>query len=98
MPPGASGYLQKRLKHHGIESTPLTRYNQNRKSGATGPDQFHLPYGLGSGGGPHALALQRYLSQYGATREELFEVVNADRRHAQLNPWAYWKGKERNIN
>lgn len=71
-----------------------TRYNQNRKSGASGADQYTLPYGLGSGGGPHALALQRYMHQYSATREELFEVVNADRTHARLNPWAYWKDRE----
>lgn len=70
-----------------------TRYNQNRRTGAAGAEQFTLPYGLGSGGGPHALRLQRYLHENAATREELFEVVNAGRTHAQLNTVAYWKGR-----
>ena len=30
VPPGATGYWQKRLEDHGIASKPLTRYNQNR--------------------------------------------------------------------
>ena len=61
---------------------------------AAGAAQYTLPYGLSGGGAAQALALQRYMHEYGATREELFAVVNADHRHAQLNPVAYWRGRE----
>jgi acetyl-CoA acetyltransferase len=61
---------------------------------AAGPDQYSLPYGLGSGGGQFALQLQRYQHEHGGTREQLFAVVKAARRHAQLNHYAYWRGKE----
>lgn len=72
---------------------PTGRYAESRKAEVPGPDQFSLPYGLGGGGGRHAQMLQRYMHDYGATREELFEVVGAQRRHAQLNPVAYWRDK-----
>src|SRR5207249_5911807 len=39
-----------------------------------GSDQYTLPYGLGAAGGTHAMQLQRYMFDYGATREELFSV------------------------
>jgi len=60
---------------------------------AAGPAQFTLPYGLSGGGPQFALGLQRYMHEHGATREELFAIVDAARTHAQLNPVAYWHGK-----
>jgi acetyl-CoA acetyltransferase len=56
-----------------------------------GTEQFTLPYGFGPGGGRHAQWLARYNSDNGATREELFAIVKAAHKHAQLNPNAYWK-------
>jgi len=60
---------------------------------AAGPAQFTLPYGLSGGGANFALGLRRYMHEYGATREQLFAVVRAARRHANLNPNAYWYGR-----
>jgi acetyl-CoA acetyltransferase len=60
---------------------------------AAGPAQFTLPYGLTGGGPQFALGLQRYMHDYGATREQLFAIVRAARRHADLNPVAYWRGR-----
>ena len=57
-----------------------------------GPEQFTIPYGLGAAGGRFALWLQRYMHEYGATREELFEVARIARENAQRNPRAIWHG------
>ncbi|PZC46656.1 MAG: Acetyl-CoA acetyltransferase [Chloroflexi bacterium] len=69
------------------------RYNQSRSPEAGGPGQFTDPYGLVPMG-RHAQWLQRYMHDSGATKEDLFNVVKALRDHAQLNPYAYWRGKD----
>ena len=68
------------------------RYSESRAAAAPGPEQFSLPYGLGAAGGRFALWLQRYMHEYGATREELFEVARIARDNAQRNPLAVWNG------
>ena len=70
---------------------PGVRYAASESSASGGPEQFTAPYGVGIGA--MAMWLQRYMHDYGATREELFDVVSALRGHAQLNPYAYWRGK-----
>lgn len=70
------------------------RYAQMNRPRISGPEQFTLPYGLGGAGGRHSLWLQRYMFEHGATREELFEVVQNARRNAQHNPIAYWRGRD----
>ena len=70
---------------------PGVRYASSDREAAGGPEQFSAPYGVGIGG--ISLWLQRYMYDYGATREELFDVVGALREHAQLNPHAYWRGR-----
>ena len=70
---------------------PGVRYAASEQSASGGPEQYTAPYGVGIGS--MALWLQRYMHDYGATREELFDVVSALREHAQLNPYAYWRGK-----
>lgn len=77
-----------------IYNPPARRGPPFGRLGAAGPEQFTQPYGLPGGVGQYALDLQRYMHEYGATREELFAVVKADRAHAQLNPIAYWRGSE----
>jgi acetyl-CoA acetyltransferase len=69
------------------------RYAQTDHSQVGGPEQFITPYGIHPIG-RHAQWLRRYMHDYGATREELFAVVKANRSHAQLNPYAYWRGRE----
>ena len=69
------------------------RYAESRSSAVGGPEQYLMPYGVHPIG-RHAQWLQRYMHDYGATREELFTVARTLREHAQLNPIAYWRGKE----
>jgi acetyl-CoA acetyltransferase len=68
------------------------RYSASDAARVAGPQQFKLPYGLGAAGGRFALSLQRYMHEYGATREQLFEVARIGRRNAQRNPLAIWNG------
>ena len=72
-------------------SGPGVRYASSEQSESGGPEQFTAPYGIGIGA--MAMWLQRYMHDYGATREDLFDVVGALRAHAQLNPYAYWHDK-----
>ncbi len=69
------------------------RYNQSSEPRAGGPAQFTAPYGLVPMG-RHAQWLKRYMHDSGATKEDLFNVVKTLRNHAQLNPYAYWRGKD----
>ena len=77
---------------------PGVRYAGFKAPTVPGPAQFTVPYGIGDGigggGNRHAIWLQRYMHDHGATREELFQVIRAARRHASLNPVAYWRGKD----
>ncbi len=57
-----------------------------------GPEQFSIPYGLGAAGGRVAIWLQRYMHDYGATRDELYEIARIARDNAQRNPLAVWRG------
>jgi acetyl-CoA acetyltransferase len=70
---------------------PVDRtYSASDVARAAGPQQFKLPYGLGAAGGRFALWLQRYMHDYGATREDLYEIARAARENAQRNPLAVW--------
>ena len=60
---------------------------------AGGPEQFNAPYGLQQIG-RMALWLNRYMHETGATKNELYQVAKTLRDHAQLNPYAYWRGKD----
>lgn len=68
------------------------RYSATDASRIAGPQQFKLPYGLGAAGGRFALWLQRYMHDYGATREDLFEIARVARENAQRNHLAVWNG------
>ena len=57
---------------------------------ATGESQFQTPYGFGGAFQPHALAYQRYMSRYGATREEMATLVTSQRANANRNEKAYF--------
>lgn len=69
------------------------RYGETDRSVVGGPEQFTTPYGL-QAIGRHALWLQRYMHDHGATREDLFHLVKTERYNAQLNPYAYWRGRD----
>ncbi len=57
---------------------------------AAGDAQFIAPYGAASIVQTHALAWQRYMYRYGATREALAALALNSRRNANLNPRAFF--------
>jgi acetyl-CoA acetyltransferase len=57
---------------------------------ATGEAQFMAPWGCTSIVQWHALAWQRYMHRYGATREALATLALNSRRNANLNPHAFF--------
>jgi acetyl-CoA acetyltransferase len=59
-------------------------------SRAAGDAQFLAPYGCSSIIQWHALAWQRYMHHYGATREALVALAMNSRRNANLNPRAFF--------
>ena len=77
---------------------PDVRYAGLSSAPVPGPAQFTVPYGIGDGmgggGNRHAIWLQRYMHDYGATREELYQVIHAQRKHAALNPVAFWRDRD----
>jgi len=75
----------------------LIAYGSNQRSAAgklvssMRPTAYEAPYKLGRPVGAYALALSRYMHEYGLKREQLGEVALAARRWAQLNPDAYMR-------
>lgn len=69
------------------------RYSEIRLSRVQGFEQFTIPYGQGGAGGRHSLWIQRYMHDYGATREEMYTLLKTQRENALRNPCAYWYGK-----
>src|SRR5579872_7296157 len=57
---------------------------------ASGDAQFMAPWGCSSIVQWHALAWQRYMHRYGATREALAALALNSRRNANLNPRAFF--------
>jgi acetyl-CoA acetyltransferase len=57
---------------------------------ASGDAQFMAPYGCNTIIQWHALAWQRYMHRYGATREALAALALNSRRNANLNPRAFF--------
>ena len=90
----ASGVCKYVLLMRAMYNPVGKRYQAVSSSLAGGPSQYTVPYGMTGGIAMFAPWLQRYMHDYGATREALFSVVENDRKHAQLNPVAYWRGKE----
>jgi acetyl-CoA acetyltransferase len=60
---------------------------------AAGDAQFMAPYGCSSIVQWHALAWQRYMHRYGATREALAALALNSRRNANLNPRAFFQSE-----
>ncbi len=69
---------------------PRGRYGAWSGNRAPGDAQFMAPYGCTSIFQWHAMAWQRYMHRYGATREHLATFVTNSRRNANLNPNAYF--------
>ena len=69
---------------------PRGRYGAWSGNKAPGDAQFMAPYGCTSIFQWHAMAWQRYMHRYKATREHLATFVTNSRRNANLNPNAYF--------
>ena len=54
---------------------------------------WHYPMGLSTPAATVAMAARRYMHTYGATSADFGTVAVADRRHAALNPNAWFHGK-----
>lgn len=69
---------------------PRGRYGAWSSARAANEAQFMAPYGCSSIFQWHAMAWQRYMHRYGATREHLATFVVNSRRNANLNPRAFF--------
>lgn len=58
-----------------------------------GPHLENPPYGLNSVGGGAAIAVQKYLSRYGGSADDLAAIALAQREWAQLQPDAFFHGR-----
>jgi acetyl-CoA acetyltransferase len=86
----------------GMANTVLVCTGENRATGLTrdaavsalaaavGHPYFEMPYGP-SIPGCYAMIAQRYMHEYGVTREELAQVAVTTRRHACLHPSSHMK-------
>ncbi|MBC2641761.1 MULTISPECIES: lipid-transfer protein [unclassified Rhodococcus (in: high G+C Gram-positive bacteria)] len=54
---------------------------------------FSYPHGLSTPAAFVAMVAQRYMHEYGATSEDFGRVAVADRKHAAINPNAFFYGK-----
>ena len=54
---------------------------------------FSYPHGLSTPAGFVAMVAQRYMHEYGATSEDLGRIAVVDRKHAAVNPAAFFHGK-----
>jgi acetyl-CoA acetyltransferase len=69
---------------------PPGRYSNVTSKYVSGNSQFQVPFGYTSPVSWHAITAQRYMAQYGATREHMATFVVDNRRKTNLNPKAYW--------
>lgn len=70
---------------------PKGPYGRLEQTEVSGDAQFQAPFGCISPIQWHALAYQRYLQLYGASREAMATLVVNSRRNATLNPNAYFR-------
>jgi acetyl-CoA acetyltransferase len=60
---------------------------------AFGLDQFTKPFGYTTAGARFATRAWAYMARHGATRDDLFAIVDLSRRNARRNPQAVWRDK-----
>ncbi|MGO3326727.1 lipid-transfer protein [Gordonia sp. (in: high G+C Gram-positive bacteria)] len=65
--------------------------NQENSSGTD--NAFSYPHGLSTPAAFVAMTAQRYMHEYGATSEDFGRIAVVDRKHAALNPKAFFHGK-----
>ncbi|MDL9945493.1 lipid-transfer protein [Gordonia sp. ABSL11-1] len=65
--------------------------NQENSSGTD--NAFVYPHGLSTPAAFVAMVAQRYMHEYGATSEDFGRIAVVDRKHAAVNPNAFFHGK-----
>ncbi|MGC4963081.1 lipid-transfer protein [Gordonia sp. DT101] len=65
--------------------------NQENSSGTD--NAFSYPHGLSTPAAFVAMVAQRYMHEYGATSEDFGRIAVVDRKHAAVNPNAFFHGK-----
>ena len=90
----ASGAVSYVLVYRALHHPAGERYNLTPPGASADEAQWLRPYGFGTGSNHRqALDYMRYLEKFGARREEMAAVVLNANRNAQLNEYAYWKGR-----
>ncbi|MCB1395314.1 MAG: hypothetical protein H6898_10880 [Rhodobacter sp.] len=72
---------------------PGLDYATSQTGQVFGADQFTKPYGYTTAGARFAARAWAYMARHGATRDDLFAIVDLSRRNAALNPQAVWRDK-----
>ncbi|HSS10095.1 MAG TPA: thiolase family protein [Acidimicrobiales bacterium] len=83
---GAADYV---LVHRAMFN-PGGRYNENPMTEAAGSAQWTAPQGFWGAVSTVALPYQEYLQRYGATREDMANVVVEARKNGAEIPWSHW--------
>lgn len=65
--------------------------NQENSSGTD--NAFSYPHGLSTPAAFVAMVAQRYMHEYGVTSEDFGQIAVVDRKHAAVNPNAFFHGK-----
>lgn len=87
---GSSRYV---LGMRALYVLPDRSYATANAPEAYGADQFSKPYGYGTAGARFATRAWAYMQTHGATRDDLFAIVDLARRNAADNPQAIWRDK-----
>lgn len=74
-------------------SLPAGSYNAAPKGRIGGQAAYYAPFGLHAAVQTHALAYQRYMWRYGATREEMATLATNSRHNATLSDLAYFRDR-----
>jgi acetyl-CoA acetyltransferase len=83
---GAADYV---VVHRAMYNPP-GRYHANPMTEAGGGDQWTAPHGLWGPPSHMALPYMEYMQRYGATRDDMAEVIVGGRAAGAKIPWSHW--------
>ena len=89
----ASGVAEVVVLHRALHNPPQGRYHTNPMTCGRGHRQWTAPQGYWGPLSMIALPYNEYLQRYGATRDELANVVVEARANGARIPWSYWYDK-----
>ena len=95
----ATGAAQVVVCYRALNERSGRRFGQVSVGAVTAPTSsgidngWHYPMGLSTPAATVAMQARRYMHLYGATSEDFGAVAVADRRHASVNPAAWFYGK-----